>query len=415
MDVPSLFNYELGQFADLSSRMVNVRDYGARGDGTTNDAAAVRSAINAGNGGTVYFPAGVYILDSVELAAGSRVRLLGAGQGTTTLKHADGATTSMLHANPQVVAQLQIESLTLDGNMDGVGSWKVSTVEVQADRLLVHNVEATRSSQQAISLPSTNYTSIIRDSWFHDFRLHGPALNQDTRAVNVDHLLASDGDVWFVNNRVEMTSPPSGPGNSVGGFRSGGHFNTRLFYWKNVFRNIGQDWPQEFLAPIDIYRNGDGSVIWQNQLYQSYYTPIRVMRSNNVQVVENTIDGEGQIGPEWGGGIDFQGRTPDINMHGIVVRGNTLRNLPDAPAITAWFDADGVMSDVTIDGNTVDHTGGAVYLSYVRGSVSVTNNAATNYGTQGLAIGNADPSSTQVTACGNSWAFPACWGSAVNP
>ncbi len=281
--------------------------------------------------------------------------------------------------------------------------------------LLVQNVEATRTVQQAISLPSTTYTRIIRDSWFHDFRLHGPSLNQDTRAVNVDHLLPSDGDVWFVNNRVEMTSPPSGAGNSVGGFRSDGDLNTRLFYWKNVFHNVGQDWPQEYLAPIDIYRNGDGSVIWQNQLYNSYYTPIRVMRSNDVQVIDNTVDGEGHVGPAWGGGIDFQGRSPDINMHGMVVRGNTLRNLADAQAITMWFDPDGVMSDVTIDGNTIDHTAGAVYLSYVRGPVRVTNNTATNYGSQGLAIDNADRSSTQVADCGNSWSAASCSGAPAGP
>jgi len=415
LDVPSLLNYELGQFADLSGRTVNVREYGARGDGATNDTAAVQSAINAGNGGTVYFPSGIYVLDSVELAAGARIRLLGAGQGITILKHADGATASMLRAIPQVVAQFQVESLTLDGNMNGVGAWDASAIEVQADRLLVQNVEATRTVQQAISLPSTTYTSIIRDSWFHDFRLHGPSLNQDTRAVNVDHLLPSDGDVWFVNNRVEMTSPPSGAGNSVGGFRSEGHLNTRLFYWKNVFHNVGQDWPQEYLAPIDIYRNGDGSVIWQNQLYNSYYTPIRVMRSNDVQVIDNTVDGEGHVGPAWGGGIDFQGRSPDTNMHGMVVRGNTLRNLADAQAITMWFDPDGVMSDVTIDGNTIDHAAGAVYLSYVRGPVRVTNNTATNYGSQGLAIDNADPSSTQVADCGNSWSAASCSGAPAGP
>src|SRR6266567_8776052 len=48
MDVPSLLNFELGQFADLSARTVDVRDYGARGDGATSDTTAVQAAIQAG-------------------------------------------------------------------------------------------------------------------------------------------------------------------------------------------------------------------------------------------------------------------------------------------------------------------------------------------------------------------------------
>lgn len=42
--------------------MVDVRDHGARGDGTTDDTAAVRAALDEANaaGGTLFFPAGVY-------------------------------------------------------------------------------------------------------------------------------------------------------------------------------------------------------------------------------------------------------------------------------------------------------------------------------------------------------------------
>jgi polygalacturonase len=54
----------------------NVRDYGAKGDGTTNDRAAIQKAIDAcaGGGGTVVVPAGDYLTGKIELR--SRVTLL---------------------------------------------------------------------------------------------------------------------------------------------------------------------------------------------------------------------------------------------------------------------------------------------------------------------------------------------------
>src|SRR2546423_1662181 len=65
-------------------RVCKVRDYGATGDGTTNDAPAVDRAIAAANGargGTVAFPAGTYL-------AGSSIRLM----SDVTLRLDAGAT-----------------------------------------------------------------------------------------------------------------------------------------------------------------------------------------------------------------------------------------------------------------------------------------------------------------------------------
>ncbi len=54
----------------LPEGWLNVRHYGARGDGTTIDTAAINKAIDAANtlgGGTVYFPAGTYASYTVRL------------------------------------------------------------------------------------------------------------------------------------------------------------------------------------------------------------------------------------------------------------------------------------------------------------------------------------------------------------
>src|ERR1041385_4177324 len=54
----------------LGARLYNVRDFGAKGDGTTLDTAAVQAAIDAcnkGRGGIVLVPAGDFVIGTVEL------------------------------------------------------------------------------------------------------------------------------------------------------------------------------------------------------------------------------------------------------------------------------------------------------------------------------------------------------------
>jgi hypothetical protein len=54
--------------APKSNTVVSVKDKGAKGDGSTNDTAAIQSAINQvnGTGGTVFVPAGTYMIDAVK-------------------------------------------------------------------------------------------------------------------------------------------------------------------------------------------------------------------------------------------------------------------------------------------------------------------------------------------------------------
>jgi hypothetical protein len=67
--------------------IVNVRDFGATGDGATDDAAAIRAAIAAASGRTLYFPtpSSSYLCNS-SLGTLSSVRLLGDGRRVCTIK-----------------------------------------------------------------------------------------------------------------------------------------------------------------------------------------------------------------------------------------------------------------------------------------------------------------------------------------
>lgn len=53
---------ELRTLGERFADVVNVRDFGAVGDGVTDDTAAIQAALNAGGGRTVWFPSGTYLV-----------------------------------------------------------------------------------------------------------------------------------------------------------------------------------------------------------------------------------------------------------------------------------------------------------------------------------------------------------------
>ena len=84
----------------ISNPVYTVKSYGAKGNGVTDDTAAIQAAINAvvaARGGTVWLPSGTYPVSGLKitLAATLRIRLAGTGailKNTATV-HTDAAST----------------------------------------------------------------------------------------------------------------------------------------------------------------------------------------------------------------------------------------------------------------------------------------------------------------------------------
>jgi hypothetical protein len=69
------------------SESVSVKDFGAKGDNTTDDTASIQYAINYGlsNGNAIYIPSGTYILNGT-LTGGANLKIYGDGVGSSILK-----------------------------------------------------------------------------------------------------------------------------------------------------------------------------------------------------------------------------------------------------------------------------------------------------------------------------------------
>lgn len=109
-------------YSMIDGAIVNVLDYGAVGDGSTDDAAAIIAAVAAlPNGGTVFFPKGTYIIGrAIPLSVG--IHYLGESANSTVLKAADASWDNILGYGYPTTAQqnaerdIIIENLTFDGN-----------------------------------------------------------------------------------------------------------------------------------------------------------------------------------------------------------------------------------------------------------------------------------------------------------
>lgn len=97
---------------------ISVKDFGAVGDGSTNDAVAIQAAFDAvaalSTGGCVFFPAGNYISlanISIALAANKSITVLGDGEGNTSVSFAgatNGITISLGNNSCATVQKLSI-------------------------------------------------------------------------------------------------------------------------------------------------------------------------------------------------------------------------------------------------------------------------------------------------------------------
>jgi hypothetical protein len=113
--------------ANRFSDVVNVRDFGAVGDGIADDTAAIQAAVNTGK--TVYLPEGIYICSLELTSANKNVEIFGDSCFSSILKFTQG--TNGLNFSFQVIANV---AQTVD--LKNIGIVTTSTSALTSIKLL---------------------------------------------------------------------------------------------------------------------------------------------------------------------------------------------------------------------------------------------------------------------------------------
>ncbi|WP_225773397.1 glycosyl hydrolase family 28-related protein [Pseudomonas sp. Marseille-Q5115] len=204
--------------------LFDVKDFGATGDGVTDDTLAVQAAIDAAaaaGGGRVILPAGTYRIspgsDHTGLLLKDNVALDGAGMGLTVIKLDDSndLVTGLLRGAGD---NLEINRLTLDGNGRGERGVSDCWSTNGTTNLLLDAVEAVGGSGYGIDLRSAQGEVTVRNCVARQNGLDGIAA--DTAAVvllqdNASYLNLGAGYSLGGNVRLEDSEASRNGGDGI--------------------------------------------------------------------------------------------------------------------------------------------------------------------------------------------------------
>jgi hypothetical protein len=204
--------------ADKARLPLNVKDYGAVGDGTANDTAAIQAALDAvpTGGRAVYFPAGRYKITSTLLVKIDGTTLYGDGPANragatqdavgTRIEAASGITGAMIlvqrAANDRPLQGVNIHDLTLDGGLFGTAvngiTYRVNQGHI--DRVHIWNCSGDGLHIMGYASPAWDtYDTTISNSLVGRCVGNGVVLGTDTADLHFSHCIFLDNADNMVN------------------------------------------------------------------------------------------------------------------------------------------------------------------------------------------------------------------------
>lgn len=192
---------------------VNVKDFGVYGDGTTDDTAAIQSAINASyvEGGAVFFPPGTYLI-SDTIALQPKVILRGFSPWLCTIKMKSHTNKNLVDTGTNLSTDVGLEGLCLDGDVanqddngasdNGIGVWFQ-----YVNRAFMRHCHIKNTKRSGVFVGSSTAANVSDSVWIEScqFTTCGttvvqgtPSNQQDNNGVSVSNA----SNVWITDNHI---------------------------------------------------------------------------------------------------------------------------------------------------------------------------------------------------------------------
>lgn len=322
----------------------NVFDYGATGDGTTDDANAIQAALNAANlvgGGMVFLPAGTYLI-ATSLTIYSNTRLSGSGWSSIIkvsplIDTFAGRAIKVQGADVGATYNIILDNFQIDGNKNNVAIGGGGIGD--------------EGSQSAIDFDQVYRASLI-NLYVHDAVTNGLYANNSCRSISVI------GGEWYNNGAIGITSGGRGLVFGVSPIFSrivGAHIYGNLFQGIIMQSEGGSNATRWTITGNVIEDNGSWGIDCTDNI-------IAQSTAVNIFIADGTISGNSIIAN--GGGIRISENT-DVNPLGaigiatnITITGNTIRSNyggggSNGTGVLIQAVNDGRVDRVTISGNNI--------------------------------------------------------------
>jgi hypothetical protein len=193
------------------AHFTSVLDFGAKGNGVTDDTRAIRAAIAAApKGGTVWFPPGTYVVsETLQLRSGSTYR--GSNPASSVIRQRDGANLVAVMADEnyiqnrrQTCTSVQVEDLGIDGN--SARNRQGHGLVLMTDRCLVRHVNVSFPPEAGIVLPDTNASGAVVSNSAVENRIEDCTVTQPGTYgiwITDTHSAGRQTDGWLLNNVVK--------------------------------------------------------------------------------------------------------------------------------------------------------------------------------------------------------------------
>jgi Ca2+-binding RTX toxin-like protein len=294
-----------------------VADFGAKGDGATDDTAAIQRALDAAEaagGGVVELSAGTYIVsrsgDAAEgaLQIGNNVTLAGAGMGDTTIKLRDGSSgdvTGIVRTySGEITHDVIIRDLTIDGNkahttgsVDGIFTG-VTPGSTEADHdILIQSVEVKNVSRYGFDPHEQTVRLTIVDGYAHNNGRDGFTIDFISESVFVDNLSENNGRHGFnvvTSSHHDLMVDNIARGNDGNGLVT--QNGSDLREWTNNINVVGGEYYENGLSGILVKVSRDVTITAAH-VHHNAYEGIMISGSVDTRLVDNNVHDNSQIDP----------------------------------------------------------------------------------------------------------------------